>query len=85
LRVWLVKARLTPNMRKPVEIPKNSKPPACEASSVLYFRLGQKRYEIRTTVEAREVATEPAEVIEMANRDRKGRRVKRRGPRIIPL
>ena len=64
-------------MRKIVEILKNSKPPAGGASSVLYFRLGQKRYEIRTTVEAREVATEPAEVIEIANRDRK---VKRRGP-----
>ena len=68
-------------MQKPVEIPKNSKSPDCEASSVLYFRLGQQRYEIRTTVEAREVATKPAEVIEMAKRDRKKRRVKPRGPR----
>jgi len=51
---------------------------------VLYFRLGEKRYEIRTMVEAREVATKPAEVIEMAKRDRKERRLKPRGPRTIP-
>ena len=51
---------------------------------MLDFRLGQKRYQIRTRVEAREIASEPAEVIEMANRDGKDKRVKPRGPRTIP-
>jgi hypothetical protein len=70
-------------MRKPVEIPNNSKSPDAETSSVLYFQLGQKRYEIRTRVEAREVASKPAEVIVMANRDDKESRVNPRGRRNI--
>jgi hypothetical protein len=56
-------------MDKPVPLPSNSNPPKHGASSVLYFCIAGKRYEIRTTVEAREIRNGPAEVIEMCSRD----------------
>jgi hypothetical protein len=57
-------------MAKTVSIPSNSNPPNHGASSVFYFCIGGKRYEIRTTVEAREIRNGPAEVIAMSSRDR---------------
>jgi hypothetical protein len=57
-------------MAKPVSIPSNSNPPNHGASSVLYLSIGGKRYEIRTTVETREIRNGPAEVIEMSSPDR---------------
>jgi hypothetical protein len=58
-------------MRKPVEIPKIAKPPDAGTTSVFCFHMGEKRYEIRTTVQARQIPSEPAEVIEMANQNAK--------------
>jgi hypothetical protein len=51
-------------------IPSNSNPPNYGTSSVFYFSIGGKRYELRTTVEAREITGGPAEVIEISSLDR---------------
>ena len=56
-------------MAKPVSVPSSSHPPNHGASSVLYVSIAGKRYEIRTTVEAREIRNGPAEVIEMSSRE----------------
>jgi hypothetical protein len=57
-------------MAEPIPISRNSNPPNHGTSSVFYVNIGGKRYEIRTTVEAREITGGPAEVIEMSSRDR---------------
>lgn len=38
-------------------------------SSVFYFQIGAKRYEIRSTVQVRQVVKGPAEIIEMSKPD----------------
>jgi hypothetical protein len=47
----------------------NSNPPDGGKSSVFYFRIGAKRYEIRSTVQVRQVVKGPAEIIEMSKPD----------------